>query len=142
MAKSKVSPKETARKNSRTETRVAQKRKAKPKEVTLAGLIMAAEWDEEDEVIGLNFVTEDEEEYILVRNPIHDELLDYVDEEVELTGTISEDEDGSLLFESVGFEVLGDIDSDDDEDEEEEDEFEHDYLEDEKEDEDEDDDYR
>ena len=142
MAKSKVSPKETARKNSRTEARLVSKRKAKPKEVTLSGIVMASEWDEEDEVVGLNFVTEDEEEYILVRNPIHDELLDYVDEEVELTGTITEDEDGSLLFEPVGFEVLGDLDEDDREDDEEDEEYEHDYLEDEKEDEDEDDDYR
>lgn len=145
MAKSKLTPKENARFTENAEKKLVAKRKskAKPKEVTLSGLVMASEWDEEDEVIGLSFVTEDEDEYILVRNPIHDELLDHVDEDVELTGTVSEDEDGSLVFEPVGYEVLGDVDSDDDdEDDEDDEEFEHDYLEDEKDEDDDDDDYR
>lgn len=117
-------------------------KKARPKEVTLTGTIMPSEWDEDDQVTGIMLLTEDEEEYPIVVNPIQEELLDFVKHEVELTGTLGEDEEGSPIFETISFEVL---DEDEDEyEEEEEEEYDHDYLEDEKDDDedDEDDEYR
>jgi hypothetical protein len=87
------------------------------KEGTISGVVTATDWDDEDNVIGVSIIT-DEDEYLVEQNRIGEELFDFLDEDVEVTGIVETDPDGTRHIRVAGFEVLEtDYDSDyDDED--------------------------
>ncbi len=82
------------------------------KEVTLTGYIVPADWDSDDNVISICFATE-EDEYIIEPNKISEALFDLLDEDLEVTGFLGEEEDGARHLTITGYDVLPD-DSEDD----------------------------
>ena len=88
-------------------------RKSKSKETVINGYIEADEWDEDDYVIGVKVVTDDED-YSIEMNDLGEELLSFLGEDVEVTGIVEEEKDGSKLIKVTGFEILAENDEDDD----------------------------
>ena len=72
------------------------KRKKKA-ESTITGIIVPAEWGENDKVTEIAIQTTDDEEYLIARNKKGKELLDFIDLKVEATGAVGE-EDGDAIF--------------------------------------------
>jgi hypothetical protein len=89
----------------------------KKNSMTLQGIVTPIEMDEDDSVVAVALST-DEGEYIIANNPKGRELLDYIDEEMEITGKLTIDEDGNNVIAVTSFSFL---DEDDDEWYEEED---------------------
>ena len=84
------------------------------KEVTLTGYIVPEEWDMNDNVIAIGLITE-EDDYLIELNKIGEELFDFLDEDLEVTGTVREDKDGTKHITITGYEILRDEDSEDEE---------------------------
>jgi hypothetical protein len=82
---------------------------------TIVGTVAASQVDEYDRVIGVTLLAEDDE-YEVEMSGLGEELLDYMDEEVEVTGIIEEENDGTKWITLSGYEALED-DSDEDSDE-------------------------
>ena len=66
-------------------------------EHTISGIILPAEWDEDDNVISIGIETADEEDYIIYLDKMGKQLLSLVDHKVEATGTVKEVY-GDLIF--------------------------------------------
>ena len=82
----------------------------------LRGVVTAAEWDDEDRVIGLTLVTDDDEEYWIDTYGKGEALLELQDSYVEVSGVIHND-DGEYTVTVKRFrEVTDDDDADDDDD--------------------------
>jgi hypothetical protein len=62
------------------------KRGGKP--ITIKGLIVAADWDEEGKVVAAAISTHEEEEYLIEKNCKGEELLHLLQEEVEVRGVV------------------------------------------------------
>ena len=67
-------------------------------ERTIRGTIFPVEWDENDNVVQVVIDTPDQDGYLVERNKKGKELLDLIRREVEVSGTMREDEDGDLIF--------------------------------------------
>ena len=88
-------------------------RRSKSKETIINGYIEADEWDEDDNVIGAKVVT-DYEDYSIEIDGLGEELLSFLGEDVEVTGIVEEEKDGSKLIKVTGFEILAENDEEDD----------------------------
>ena len=97
-----------------------------PREETIVGYVVPSEWDSEDNVVSISISTDDDD-YVVEMNQLGEELFDFLDEDVEVTGTVREDKDGTKRIRVISYEVLEDVDDgdededfsyDDDEDEE------------------------
>jgi hypothetical protein len=62
------------------------------------GTIFPVEWDENNNVARVVIDTPDQDGYLIERNTKGKELLDFIRREVEVSGTIREDEGGNLIF--------------------------------------------
>lgn len=71
--------------------------------INIQGLVVPVDWDEEDNVIAVAIATDQEEEYFVNPTPEGEELIDYVDEKVEVTGFVTEDEEGNKEIEVTQF---------------------------------------
>ena len=91
------------------------KRQKGPKEMTLAGFVIPEEWDNNDNVIAIAISTEDED-YLVERNKPGEELYDFLDEDVEVTGFVVEDKDGTKHISITTYEILQSDDYDEDDD--------------------------
>lgn len=60
---------------------------------TLTGYVAPSNWNDEGDVIGVELVADDSREYEIEHSGPGAELLDYVDEYVELRGTVSRKQD-------------------------------------------------
>jgi uncharacterized membrane protein YcgQ (UPF0703/DUF1980 family) len=99
-----------------------------PKEETVVGYVVPSEWDNEDNVVAIS-ITTDDDDYLVEMNKLGEELFDFLDEDVEVTGIVREDRDGTKRIRITSYEVLEDVDDeyeddddysfDDDDDEEE-----------------------
>jgi hypothetical protein len=87
------------------------------KEVTITGFVAATEWDDNDNAIAIEIFTDDDN-YRVDNNKQGEELFDFLDEEVEVTGFTREDRDGGKWISVTSYEVL------DEEDDEEYDDYE------------------
>ena len=67
-------------------------------ERTIRGTIFPVEWDENDNIVQVVIDTPDQDGYFVERNKKGKELLDLIRREVEVSGTMREDEDGDLIF--------------------------------------------
>lgn len=70
--------------------------------VTVIGIIIALEWNKDDNVIAIGLTTSDEEEYVIEDSPFTDELLDLLYERVKVIGFINTNDFGykSIFVES------------------------------------------
>lgn len=91
-------------------------------EVTIIGFVTATEWDDNDNVVSIEISTDDDN-YMVDNNKQGEELFDFIDEEVEVTGFIREDRDGGKWISTTSYEVLDEEDDEDYEDYEEYDEY-------------------
>ncbi len=83
-------------------------------EMTISGVVMAIEWDDDDEITEIELSTDDDSYYI-EKNALWDELVDLCDTQVEATGVITEEKDGTKQMIVTGYESLDEIDYDEDE---------------------------
>jgi len=67
-------------------------------EDTISGIVIPVEWDDDDDVIGVAIQTSDEEEYRVDGNKKGRELLDLIEQEVEVSGMIREDEYDNFII--------------------------------------------
>ncbi len=82
-------------------------------EITISGIVMATDWDDEDEITGLEISTDDES-YSVEKNAMWHELVDLWDTQVEVTGLVIEDKDGTNRILVTSYETLEDMNYDDD----------------------------
>jgi hypothetical protein len=82
-------------------------KKGKNREKTITGIVIPAEWDEDDNVTGVAIETEDGEQYQVEPNEKGDELLAFSGYEIEATGSIRERRDGAMMISVNEYESLG-----------------------------------
>ena len=81
-------------------------KKEKPgKEVSIKGFVSADEWDGRKNVIAIS-ITTDDEDYRVELDKVGEELFDYLDEDVEVTGTIRQEKNGTTYIRVTHYEVL------------------------------------
>ncbi len=83
-------------------------------EITLSGVVMAAEWDDDDDVTEIE-ISNDDDSYYVEKNTLWYELVDLCDTHVEVTGIVTEEKDGTKQVLVTGYETLDDMDYDDEE---------------------------
>jgi len=86
------------------------------KEETIVGYVVPSEWDNDDNVVSIAISTE-EDDYLVEMNKLSEELFDFLDEDVEVTGLVREDRDGTKRIRITSYEVLEDVDDDFEEEE-------------------------
>jgi hypothetical protein len=84
---------------------VITKRKKPGKEVTIRGFVSADDWDGRKRVIAIS-ITTDDEDYRVELDKVGEELFDYLDEDVEVTGTVRQEKDGHRYIRVSHYEVL------------------------------------
>jgi len=82
------------------------KRGKASQQVTITGIVTAADWGEDDNIIAVTISTADEKEYLVDGTPKGEELLEFVYKNVRVTGTIKDDGDDIISVKS--YEVLDD----------------------------------
>ncbi len=70
----------------------------KTQSATLTGIVIPADWNEDQEVIAAALATADEKEYRIDPNRKGRELLDHLQHQVEVIGHLSEDEKGRRVI--------------------------------------------
>ena len=70
----------------------------KKQSATLTGIVIPADWDDDQEVIAAALATADEKEYRIDLNRKGRELLGHLQQQVEVTGPLSEDEKGRKVI--------------------------------------------
>jgi hypothetical protein len=66
--------------------------------VTLTGIIIPADWNEDQEVVAVALATPDEKEYRVDVNRKGRELLDHLQHQAEVTGPLRKDEKGRRVI--------------------------------------------
>jgi hypothetical protein len=82
------------------------KKKKADKQITITGIVTAADWDEDDNIIAVTLSTSDEQEYLVSNKARGKNLLDLVQDEVAVTGTLSTDENGKQVITVKKYAVL------------------------------------
>ena len=85
------------------------KKKELPEEVTITGYVTPTDWDWDDAVSGVSIETPDDE-YMVDPNRLGEELFSELDSEVEVTGFVKEDRDGTKRITITSYEVLSEAD--------------------------------
>jgi hypothetical protein len=70
----------------------------KTQSTTLTGIVIPAEWNDDQEVTGVALATSDEKEYRIDGNRKGRELLNCLQQQVEATGPLSKDEKGRKVI--------------------------------------------
>jgi hypothetical protein len=70
----------------------------KTQSAALTGIVIPADWNEDQEVVAVALATPDEKEYRIGGNRKGRELLDLLQHQVEVTGPLSEDEKGRRVI--------------------------------------------
>jgi len=89
-------------------------KKEKTKEETITGIIIPAEWDDEDNIIQVAIQTEDYDEYLVEQNEKGKELLAFIDYEVEAVGPVKKRKDGEMTITVKRYESLGEYEEEED----------------------------
>lgn len=93
-----------------------KKQTVKEREETIVGYVIPSEWDNEDNVISISISTDDDD-YLVELNKLGEELFDFLDEDVEVTGIVKDEKDGTKRIKVTSYEVIEDADEEyDDED--------------------------
>lgn len=80
-----------------------------PQRVTLVGWVVPGNWDNEGNVIGINFQV-DKDRYGIELNESGQELFDFLEEEVRVTGICGTARNGAKRIRIDSYEVLRDLD--------------------------------
>jgi len=91
------------------------KKKEPSEEITITGYVTAADWDWNDVVSAVKVETDDGD-YVVAPNRLGEELFAEVDNEVEVTGILREDRDGTKRISVTSYEVLIESDYGEDDD--------------------------
>ena len=86
-----------------------------PREITIIGYISPEQWDDNDNVIAIGISTDDDD-YLIEINKLGEELFDFLDEDVEVTGVVREDKDGTKHITISNYEILETDDYEEDDD--------------------------
>lgn len=76
---------------------------------TIHGIITASDWDKNDEILGIKIQSPDEEEYHITDPDMMEELIDALQSEVEITGTVSINADGEKVINIETYELLSEL---------------------------------
>ena len=93
-----------------------KKKEKEIKEVIITGTLMPSDWDDDDNIIGLEISTDDDT-FLLETNGLWEELKELVessDEDVEVTGYITEEKDGTKWISVTSYDVLSEGADDED----------------------------
>jgi len=101
-----------------------------PKLITVTGVVTPVEWDAHDNVTAVLIGDGDGSDYAVTARPALRKLLRHLDDVVEVTGVLSEDEYGNPVFDPEEVRSPGSYSPDDEDDDEEEEEEEEDWEED------------
>jgi hypothetical protein len=74
-------------------------------EVAITGYVIATDWGWDAEVSGIKIETHDDE-YVVEPNGLGEELFNEIDSEVEVTGIVMEEMDGTKQITVTNYEVL------------------------------------
>ncbi len=77
-------------------------------EITFSGYVVATDWDDDDNVTALEIISDDDNYYV-EKNALWDELVDLSEEDVEITGIVMEERDGTKRIEVTDYDALGEI---------------------------------
>ena len=83
-----------------------KRKKDHQKKVTITGHVMATDWDLNDNVSEVSVETNDDEEYVVEDSGLGEKLFGLFGEEIEVTGMVKEDEDGTKRIRITSYEVL------------------------------------
>ena len=83
--------------------------------MTIVGFVTPNDWDDDDTVIELSISTDDDD-YIVESNELGEELFDLLDEDVDVTGIVTEDKERKKRIHITSYEVLENYEYGDDED--------------------------
>lgn len=72
--------------------------KKRVQSITLTGIVIPADWNENHDVIVAALATADEKEYRIAGNRKGKEIFAYLQRQVEATGTLGEDEEGRVVI--------------------------------------------
>ena len=75
-------------------------------EVSVTGIVVPSEWDDDDNVIAVAISTDDED-YIVELNRLGAELFDFLDEDVEVRGILKKGMSGGKWIRVMDYEILG-----------------------------------
>ncbi|MEW6238535.1 MAG: hypothetical protein AB1656_24375 [Candidatus Omnitrophota bacterium] len=76
------------------------------KQAVLTGVVTAAEWDENGNVVGVILATEDESEYRIANSPQGKKLFNLLQHQIRATGIVGEDKSGKKTLLVSQFQVL------------------------------------
>ena len=82
------------------------KKKRSVPQIDITGLILANQWDEKGNVIGVSVYTDQEEIYTVAQNSRIRELAKFVQVKVRVEGTIKEVIDGNNLVYVKTFQII------------------------------------
>jgi hypothetical protein len=82
-------------------------------EITISGLLMATEWDNDDDIIDFE-LSADDDSYNVEQNALWYELVELCDTHVEVTGMVTEEKDGTKRILVTDYESMEEMESDDD----------------------------
>jgi hypothetical protein len=80
-------------------------RKTHPKKSTIRGYIEVDHSVGDENIVGIKIVTDDDE-YTVKINGFGEDLMPFLDEEVEVSGIISEEKDGNKYIKVTGYDIL------------------------------------
>jgi hypothetical protein len=81
------------------------KREDSSEETTITGYVIPTDWDWNDEVCAVSIETHDDM-YAIEPNSLGEELFNELDSEVEVTGFLEKDRDGTERITVTSYEVL------------------------------------
>jgi hypothetical protein len=70
----------------------------KARTATLTGIVIPVDWNDDQEVIAVALATADEKEYQISGNRKGKELLSFLQQQVEVTGTLGKDDRGRTVI--------------------------------------------
>lgn len=70
----------------------------KDKNTTLTGIVIPVDWNDDQQVIAAALATADEKEYRIGGNRKGKELLSFLQRQLEVTGTLSKDDQGRAVI--------------------------------------------
>jgi len=81
------------------------KTKDKPQQ-TVTGILIPEKWDDKENVIGVSIQAFDENEYIVKSYQPGNNVFDFINEKVKVTGCVLKISDGKFTIDVNRFEVL------------------------------------
>ena len=74
--------------------------------ITLRGMLIPTDWDDEYEVHKVALLTDDEDEFVVDGNHYSERLMKHLEDNVIVWGTVRTDEHGNKFIRVSGFEVV------------------------------------